>query len=184
MTRIGRFYLCGKDYSYVFYINALGNLQQLYYGKKIEESDIGYFISARSTKQNREDINCDFSRNRTHAEIGSFAKGDFRAATVIVKRADGVSASSFVYAAHEIVKGAVKISGMPCTRKADETLIVTLKDECSDIIVRLYYRVHSVTQKALKSLHFPTKCAIITARKSCEKPGKGVQFWRMRVCIV
>ena len=135
------FYLCGKDYSYVFYINALGNLQQLYYGKKIEESDIGYFISARSVKQNREDINCDFSRNRTPAEIGSFAKGDFRAATVIVKRADGVSASSFVYAAHEIVKGAVKISGMPCTRKADETLIVTLKDECSDIAVRLYYRV-------------------------------------------
>lgn len=34
-------------------------------------------------------------------------------------------------------------------------------------------------QKALKSLHFPTKCAIITARESCEKPGKGVQFWRM-----
>ena len=28
-----------------------------------------------------------------------------------------------------------------------------------------YHRVHSVTKKALKSLHFPTKYAIITARE-------------------
>ena len=45
-------------------------------------------------------------------------------------------------------------------------------------------RVHSATKKALISLHFPTKYAIITARESCKKPEKGVQFWRMRVCIV
>lgn len=135
------FYLCGKNYSYIFYVNDLGNLQQLYYGKRVDENDVGYLISARSVKPNGKDINCDFSRNRTPAEIGSFAKGDFRAATVIVKRADGVSASSFVYATHKIVKGAVKIDGMPCTRKADETLIVTLKDELSDITVKIYYSV-------------------------------------------
>ena len=29
----------------------------------------------------------------------------------------------------------------------------------------IVYRVHSVTKKALKSLHFPTKYAIITARE-------------------
>ena len=51
------------------------------------------------------------------------------------------------------------------------------------MICKFIFRVHSATKKALKSLHFPTKCAIITARESCEKPGKGVQFWRMRVCI-
>ena len=45
------------------------------------------------------------------------------------------------------------------------------------------YRVHSKTQNTMKLLHFTAKCAIISARKYRRKPGKGVQFGRMRVCI-
>ena len=74
-------------------------------------------------------------------EMGSFGRGDFRQATAIIKRADGARMSRFSYVRHTICKGAVLLDGMPCARKADETLTVTLKDDFSDTEIDLNYSV-------------------------------------------
>lgn len=137
------FILSGKNYSYAMYVNGLGTLKQLYYGGKISADDTAYLISEHGAKSdpNAEDINRDTAADYQPLEAGSYGKGDFRSATVLARRKDGAAMSMFKYLTHETIKGAVKLKGMPCARKADETLIITLKDECSDILLKLYYTV-------------------------------------------
>ena len=49
--------------------------------------------------------------------------------------------SRFKYVRHAIVGGVSKINGLPCIRKADQTLTVTLKDDFSDTEIDLNYSV-------------------------------------------
>ena len=85
------------------------------------------------------------------SECGSFGRGDFRPATVVVRRKDGAAMSRFRYVSHKIVKGALHLQGMPCARKADETLILTLKDDFSDIELDLNYSVSEDSDVLVRS---------------------------------
>lgn len=137
------FLISGKNYSYAMYINGAGYLHNLYYGKRVDKSDLAFLIEAHGNPAapNPRDFNADSATDWLPAECGSFGKGDFRSATVILKRADGASMSSFKYLSHKIIKGALKLSGQPCARTADETLIITLKDDWSDAVIDLNYTV-------------------------------------------
>lgn len=135
------FLISGKNYSYAMYVNKSGYLQHLYYGKRIDKTDVPFLISAHGENcaPDLSDFNADMLTDAMPAEAGSFGKGDFRSATVIVRRNDGSAMSSFKYLCHKTVKGAVKLAGQPCVRKADATLIITLKDDCSDTQIDLCY---------------------------------------------
>lgn len=136
------FLISGKGYSYAMFVNRVGMLQQLHYGKAITESDILALLKVHgASAKPRNDLNRDMCTDYMPTECGSFGKGDFRPATVIVKRADGASMSRFKYKSYKIVDGAIKLDGMPCTRKADQTLTVTLKDDFSDAEIDLVYSV-------------------------------------------
>ena len=137
------FLLSGKNYSYCMYINRAGLLQHLYWGKKIGAEDAAFLVAAHGlpASPNPDDYNKDMATDGMPSECGSFGRGDFRSATVIVRRKDGAAMSRFRYVSHKIVKGALHLQGMPCARKADETLVITLKDELSDIEIDLHYAV-------------------------------------------
>ena len=137
------FLLSGKNYSYAMFINRTGFLQHLYYGRKIEESDLAYLIKTHgaAAEPNPEDINMDMTTDWMPSECGSFGRGDFRPATVIVRRKDGAAMSRFQYRSHKIVKGAPVLAGMPFARKADQTLTITLKDNFSATEIDLNYSV-------------------------------------------
>ena len=137
------FLLNGKNYSYGMYINRAGLLQHLYWGKKIGAEDAAFLVAAHGlpASPNPDDYNKDMATDGMPSECGSFGRGDFRPATVIVRRNDGAAMSRFMYVSHKIVKGALHLQGMPCARKADETLILTLKDDFSDIEIDLNYSV-------------------------------------------
>ena len=137
------FLLSGKNYSYGMYINRAGLLQHLYWGKKIGAADAAFLVAAHGlpASPNPDDYNKEIATDGMPSECGSFGRGDFRPATVVVRRKDGAAMSRFRYASHKIVKGALHLQGMPCVRKADETLIVTLKDDFSDIELDLNYSV-------------------------------------------
>ncbi|MGN1077994.1 MAG: alpha-galactosidase, partial [Candidatus Gallimonas sp.] len=122
------------------FVNKAGFLQQLHYGKKIAEGDLPFFI-AQADSPDPEDLNMDMSTDRMLSECGSFGRGDFRSATVIVKRGDGAAMSRFKYLSHKIADGVKPLEGMPCVRRADQTLTVTLKDDFSDLEVDLNYSV-------------------------------------------
>lgn len=137
------FLLSGKSYSYCMYINRAGLLQHLYWGKKIGAADAAFLVAAHGlpASPNPDDYNKDMATDGMPSECGSFGRGDFRPATVVVRRKDGAAMSRFRYASHKIVQGAVSLAGMPCARKADETLILTLRDDFSGIELDLNYSV-------------------------------------------
>lgn len=137
------FLLSGKNYSYAMCVNGAGYLQHLYYGKKLAEGDLAFLVKAQgeSLSPNPEDWNTDMTTDIMPSECGSFGRGDFRSATVVIKRSDGAAMSRFKYVRHAIVGGVSKINGMPCIRKADQTLTVTLKDDFSDTEIDLNYSV-------------------------------------------
>ncbi len=137
------FLLSGKSYSYCMYINRAGLLQHLYWGKKIGAADAAFLVAAHGLPASPDpnDVNGGMATDSMPSECGSFGRGDFRSATVVVRRKDGAAMSRFCYVSHKIVKGALHLQGMPCVRKADETLTITLKDDFSDIELDLNYSV-------------------------------------------
>ncbi len=147
------FLLSGKNYSYGMYINRAGLLQHLYWGKKIGAADAAFLVAAHGlpASPNPDDYNKEIATDGMPAECGSFGRGDFRPATVVVRRKDGAAMSRFRYVSHKIVKGALHLQGMPCARKADETLIITLKDDFSDIELDLNYSVSEDSDVLVRS---------------------------------
>ncbi len=147
------FLLSGKNYSYGMYINRAGLLQHLYWGKKIGAADAAFLVAAHGlpASPNPDDYNKEMATDGMPAECGSFGRGDFRPATVVVRRKDGAAMSRFRYVSHKIVKGALHLQGMPCARKADETLILTLKDDFSDIELDLNYSVSEDSDVLVRS---------------------------------
>ncbi len=142
-SNLKSFVLNGKNYSYCFYVNDFGMLQHLYYGKKIEKEDIFFLIKehGKTFEPNVNDINLDMATNRMPTECGSFARGDYHSATIIVKRDDGSAMSRFRYVKHSIINKAIPIKTMPCIRKASQTLTITLKDDFSNTEIDLNYSV-------------------------------------------
>lgn len=147
------FLLSGKNYSYGMYINRAGLLQHLYWGKKIGAADAAFLVAAHGlpASPNPDDYNKEIATDGMPSECGSFGRGDFRPATIVVRRKDGVAMSRFRYVSHKIVKGALHLQGMPCARKADETLIITLKDDFSDIELDLNYSVSEDSDVLVRS---------------------------------
>lgn len=137
------FLLSGKNYSYAAFVNGAGYLQHLYFGAKIEKGDISFLIRAQGERYapDPQDINSDMATDSMPSELGSYGHGDFRAASVIVRRKGGEAMSRFKYARHEIQKGVRPLGVMPCIRHADQTLTVTLKDDFSDTEIQLNYSV-------------------------------------------
>ncbi len=93
------FLLSGKNYSYAMFVNKAGFLQHLYFGGKIKEGDLTYLVKAHGegAAPNPEDLNMDMATDGMPSELGSFGRGDFRSASVIVKRGDGAKMSRFKY---------------------------------------------------------------------------------------
>lgn len=166
------FFLSGKNYSYCMYINRAGLLQHLYWGKKIGAADAAFLVAAHGlpASPNPDDYNKDMATDWMPSECGSFGRGDFRPATVIVRQNDGAAMSRFMYVSHKIVKGALHLQGMPCARKADETLVITLKDELSDIEIDLHYAVSEDSDILVRNM------AVRNAGKEAAEIAKAFSF--------
>ena len=136
------FLLCGKDYSYAMRVTETGYLQHLHFGGKISERDlVALSALAEPSAPQADDLNQDMKFNGMQSEYGFYAHGDFHDPTAIFDRGDGAAMTRLRYVSSEIIKGAPKINEMPHVRKADETLVITLKDDFSDVEVVLYYAV-------------------------------------------
>ncbi len=147
------FLLNGKRFSYAMFVNRAGFLQHLYYGKKIGAEDADYLVRGHGKKAEPDpnDPNMEMATDFMPSELGSFGRGDFRSATVVVRRGDGAAMSRFRYRSHNVVKGARPLTGMPCVRRADETLTITLKDDFSETEIDLNYSVSDGSDVLVRS---------------------------------
>ncbi len=148
------FFLNGKNYTYAMAVNECGFLQHSYYGAKIERCDGEYLRFIGSFKEPRVgNLNMDEDFHRMPSECGFYAHGDFREPTVIIENEDGALTSRFRYVGYEYKKGCDKIEGMPCVRKADETLTIILKDDFSNAEISLIYSVSDDSDVLVRSLN-------------------------------
>lgn len=143
--KLKTFLINGKNFSYAMYINSTGFLQQLYYGKKLNSSDINYLVNYVGNKfqPDKNTVNWETYFDEMPSECGFFGHGDFREATVIIERDDGALLSRFRYNDYEIYDGLPVVKGMPYARGNGQTLRITLTDDFSDVKIILNYSVFS-----------------------------------------
>lgn len=182
----GLFLLNGKNYSYAMGVNAVGYLQHLYFGRKLQPAD-AEFLRYRGDQfsPRPDDPNGDMATDGMPAELGSFGRGDFRSPTVRIARADGGAMSGFRYLSHSVAEGVSPLPGMPCIRRADRTLKVTLKDEFSDTEVDLFYSVSDDSDVLTRSLSVRNvgkeSFLIEKAFSFCTELPRGVNYSALRL---
>ena len=133
--------------TYAMQVAKTGNIEHLYYGKKIHIDD-----SDGLTEQHEFAPNCTvsysgedwrISMQDMRLEVATHGKGDEREASVMLVNPDGSRTSDFVYESHAISKGRDGGSeGLPTAYGEDaEVLTVTLVDKENSIKLELIYCV-------------------------------------------
>lgn len=138
------FYLNGKDYSYVFYINKMGYPTHLHFGAPVPCEDMFFSqsVGARSQIATPAGIDApELSYNNTLPEISFFGTSDYREPTFLVENKRGDRLCDLEYIGHDIVSVKPAISGMP-SLDGGETLILHLKDRFGEMKADLYYTVY------------------------------------------
>lgn len=139
------FYLHGKSFSYVIWIDGNGYPVHLHFGGRVGNDDLRYFdmrMRPVSFSPVPPDADGWFSLDIAGQEYGSFGQGDFREPSVLLTRTDGDPASRFRYVGHRTFQGPPSLQGLPCARSGGETLELTLKDELSQTMISLFYTVY------------------------------------------
>lgn len=136
-----------KNTTYQMKINDLGVLLHTYYGRKIEDDDLGYtaFWDMAPFVPKTEYIKGDETwANIDHLpqEISCFGCGDYRESAINIRHTDGTLGLQPIFVRAEIKKGKYALEGLPAFHGDEgETLIVTLKDRAYDVYLHLYYGV-------------------------------------------
>ncbi len=163
------FTLSTNNSSYQMKADKHNVLLHLFYGQRLNDADdLSDLIFLTDTG---------FSGNPTYAEkdrtysldtlpqeVSGFGVGDYRDSMVTLLHDDGSRAAEFRYDSYEIIDGSYKIDGMPALYDTSvtkgETLVITMREAASDIILKLYYGVYekeNVITRAAKLINQGTK---------------------------
>ena len=140
------FYLGNDKISYIMKIMQNGQLEHLYFGKKVDIN-----IDAKHLRRDRACIgapdtfenNLDFSLDVYRQEYPAYGAGDYREPAYQLRMSDGSRITDFVYKSHNIYNGKTKLEGLPATFGEDDevsTLEIILEDE--KIACRLILKYH------------------------------------------
>ena len=157
----GVFRLTTDNTSYVFQVTKFGNLEHIYYGKKLPvDQEITPFLLKRSAT-----IGCTVAYDESDSrycldnmclEWSGIGRGDYREAAAEIKMPDGSFSNDFIYQEHEVINGSVKMDTLPSAIAAEEdcqTLKVTMSDESNDVKLLLFYSVYAkanvITRRAV-----------------------------------
>ena len=134
----GVFHLSSGDVSYVFYIKD-GKPVHLHWGKAISDGDVRYsdILFSGSGFLTGEEIQ--------RMELPQYGTGDYRSPMLEIEFENGSRICDFKYKEHTIIKGKPALNGLPATYVCDEneaeTLILTLEDSLTGILLKLYYTI-------------------------------------------
>ncbi len=156
------FTMTGKGFSYVIFINGCGVVQNAYFGAGLSRTDGAFFADylCKDYEPPVTNPNHKMLFNEMPGELGFYGRGDFREPTVIARRSHGQRMSEFVYVCHRIFSGVPELPGLPCVRSGDETLELLLRDELSEVEVKLLYTVSDTSDVLVRSL--------VIANQGCE----------------
>ncbi len=129
-------------------VGRYGHLLHVYYGKKVEDTDLSYLIREMdrgfSGVPYEARIDRGYSLDTLPQEYPSFGAGDYRIACLHAVHEDGSQAAEFRYVSHRIYDGKYRLPGLPALHASSaeaQTLEILLRDKSSGLEVLLYYGV-------------------------------------------
>jgi alpha-galactosidase len=134
-----------KDLHYIFRVLPTGQLEHLYFGKKLIDQNFEVLhqkITAGAGSQ------IEYERNGhktlldlTPLEYSGIGKGDFRLSPIEIKMPDGTYVSDFIYHHHEIQQGVIESKSLPVAKPHEDvtSLIITMIDEICHVEMDLIY---------------------------------------------
>ena len=142
-----QFHLTNGDVSYIFQISGDGKLLQLYYGAAVPERDYSYLVELqhRPMTTYRKEGDLRYSLEHVRQEFPEYGTTDFRHPAICLRQENGSRITDFVYVSHQIVDGKPALEGLPATytetQTEAKTLILTLRDEVTEVEVQLFYTI-------------------------------------------
>ena len=154
------FYLGNDTISYIFKIMQNGQLEHLYYGKKVDAQ-----VETEHLRRDRSCIgapdtfenNLDFSLDVLRQEYPAYGAGDYREPAYGLRMQDGSRITNFVYKSHRIYPGKTKPEGLPGTFGEEDdisTLEITLEDAKIGCQLLLKYHVFEHLSAIVRSVCF------------------------------
>lgn len=154
------FHLQTDEVSYVFQVMENGELEQIYFGKRIHSKEAYRNLT---TKERREAMVawCTdrdyFQPDNIKQEYSSFGKGDFREPAYQVEQENGSRITELKYQSYRLAKGKKRLSELPSAFAENddvETLEITLLDKLIGLQVVLKYSVFPHQNVIVRSTEF------------------------------
>ncbi|MBU5593693.1 alpha-galactosidase [Amphibacillus sp. MSJ-3] len=165
-----QFHLSNDKISYIFKVSSDGKLLHLYYGKSLPNRDYSYLIEMhhRPMTTYRQENDLLYSLEHLKQEFPEYGSTDFRHPSISMKQENGSKITNFTYLKHKIVDGKPKLENMPATYVEEDseskTLIITLKDNLTNVEVELLYTIFTefpVITRSVRVLNKGTETQII-----------------------
>lgn len=172
------FHLQTKDSTYQMYADKHGVLLHTYYGKKIDKenladlifrADVGFSGNPPETVWDRT-----YSLDCLPQELPSDGVGDYRESCVSLFHENGSMAADFRFESYEIFSHSYQVKGMPSLydleQEKGETLVITMREKASGIVVRLFYGVfekENVITRAIQVENQGDSDVVLTKCLSC-----------------
>lgn len=144
-----QFHLSNEKISYIFNVSTDGKLLQLYYGKALPEKDYSYLIEMhhRPMTTYRQEHDLLYSLEHLKQDFPEYGTTDFRHPAISLRQQNGSRITDFTYLKHKITDGKPKLNQLPATYVEDnsesKTLIITLKDDLTNVELELSYTIFS-----------------------------------------
>ena len=141
-----QYHLYNDRISYIIGVTPVGDLGNIYFGKRIhDKEDMSYVVNRMGLSNVAVDADTEsYSMELNRQEYPSFGTTDFGTQAYEIEYPNGSRISSFVYRSHSIFQGKKGLNGLPATY-ADEseamTLEVYLEDEVSKMSLTLSYTI-------------------------------------------
>ena len=160
----GLYALHTKNTTYMFNVMETGQLEHLYYGRRIKidwDKDNGgvlpfvekHAFPPGNTNQYDSEHPA-FTLEDMCLEMSSYGKGDIREPFVEIVHADGSFTSDFLFEKAEVIKGKKEFETLPSSYGSEdevETLEVTLKDKQYGLTLILSYYVYEACDVITRS---------------------------------
>ncbi len=142
------FHLQSEKTSYVFRALPTGQLEGMYYGRKIRNTDDFTYLYdkhasgySNSTPYTQKDTS--LSLDHIALEYSAYGKGDYRIPAMQLMPEDGIFTTDFKYKSHAVTKVKPELHGLPSSYGDSDTLTVVLEDSALKAELHLFYTVFS-----------------------------------------
>ena len=155
------FVLNTKNTTYGFHVMETGQLEHLYFGKRIHTEELAVLVDRRVYAPGNtityDDDHQNLSMEDVRLEVSAIGKGDLREPMIEVVCADGSSSLDFVYDSYEVIKEKPEFKTLPSSYDESgnvETLNITCKDKNHGFTLVLSYSVFEDCDVITRSAKF------------------------------